>query len=199
MKPIIFSTPMVKAILAGKKTMTRRPLKRQPEKSWGDVYQWHSKGVSICTGCDKLKDSLVDYAPYKPGDVLYGRETWAEVGWGSGHYIYRADDLKKYKDDGKWRPSIHMPREAARIFLKVPDVRAERLQDITIADIFAEGIPNECGDCTLCGDEPWNADCTDYRLAFSKLWNGIYAKKPEYQWSKNPYVWVIAFERVEKP
>ena len=188
MKPIIFSAPMIRAILAGHKTMTRRPIIPQPvgeirQDTAGDYGEDYGGGVLL------LKP------PFKPGDVLYVRETWANLGW--DNYIYKADDLKRYEHYQKWRPSIHMPREAARIFLKVTDVSINRLHVITPKDAIAEGIQHKCGDCTECEGESAGNDCTDYRLAFSKLWDSIYAKKPEYKWDMNPWVWVISFERTE--
>ena len=178
MKSLIFSTPMVKALLAGTKTQTRRPLKPQPVGKF-------------------LKP------PFKPGDLLWVRETWAScTSDGKTCYLYKAwpqfDTCEPGDIDWNWRPSIHMPREAARIFLKVTDVRAERLQDIDNGDAESEGcfgIPCSCnGGCGDCLDTCWVESPVKQ---FWNLWDLIYAKKPEYQWDANPWVWNIAFERTE--
>lgn len=148
MKPILFNTDMVKAILAGKKTVTRRVIKNVPE----NAYPGHCvMGAGLF---DNETHQRVVAAPYKPGDVLYVREMWcdpSDTGW---PIIYKADlpmhwdaeetehgeavDLRV--EDFKWRPSIHMPKEAARIFLRVTAVRAERLQSITPEQAIREGI-----------------------------------------------------------
>jgi hypothetical protein len=129
--------------------------------------------------------------PYKPGEVLYVRETWAVSG---GVIIYKADPVftncKSWYTAWIWRPSIHMPREAARIFLKVTSVRVERLKDITEADAHAEGAMFPF--CPITVDY-----CTDSIGWFGALWNELNAKKPEYLWGESPWVWVIGFERTE--
>ena len=159
--PVLFSTPMVRAILDGTKTQTRRVIKPQPlENTNGYLY----KGAFWGFG-EIVPQKMIQYAPYKPGDILWVRETWNKnprsepdnmhaLGY-CGHcsaclniddvYIYKATFTKN--EDGKtlypcnaWKPSIHMPREAARIFLKVKSVRIERLQDITEQDAVKEGI-----------------------------------------------------------
>ena len=189
MKPIIFSTPMVKKILSGEKCQTRRVIKPQPvgeirQDATGDYGEDYGGGVALI----KL--------PYKPSDVLWVRETWANLGW--GNYIYRADDLKRYEHYQHWRPSIHMPREAARIFLRVTDVEAAMLQNIDNGDAESEGcfgIPRSCnGSCWYCLDTCWVESPAQQ---FRELWDSINAKRPEYQWDKNPWVWVISFERTE--
>lgn len=161
-KPIIFSTPMVKAILEGRKTQTRRFIKPQP-----DMY-------------DAL--SLLKLEPkYQPGDKLWVRETWALVGTcDPGYVTYRAtypNDLlerypnlenvpKDFKDSGyKWRPSIYMPRWASRITLEIINVRAERLQDISETDVEWEGTPNYT-------KRPSGVNVED----FKDLWNSIYGQ-----------------------
>lgn len=124
-KPILFNTQMVRAILDGRKTCTRRIVKPQPTAHYG-------------VQCIK--------PPYQPGDILYVRETWS-LRFDGEKYFYRADkntsrEEKRLLDynDVKWRPSIHMPKEAARIWLKVTNVRVERLQDISGEDLIKEGI-----------------------------------------------------------
>lgn len=155
-KPILFSTDMVSAILDGRKTMTRRPvtgnrgkdymnapsrtnLFSKIEKVYGTWMGLSREGIPFIN--DPIKQ------PYKVGDVCWVRETWmpeTEQGIPTGSYIYKATD--KPEPDGdkplKWRPSIHMPKEAARIFLRVTDVRVERVQDISAEDVAAEGLPS---------------------------------------------------------
>lgn len=135
--------------------------------------------------------------PYQPGDILYVRETWGE-GYEEGTYIYRADDklagLPTFKESSKliYHPSIHMPKEVARIWLKVTDVRVELLQEITSEQIGREGVEVEYPH-VLNGEEK--------RYAFSTLWNSTVKKSDldRYGWNANPWVWVIEFERCEKP
>lgn len=189
-KPILFSTPMVQAILDGRKTMTRRVIKPQPDCPYVGFDNW----------CDSPKNAerlgKIRKTPYVPGDILWVRETWCPCatinGWldDVSLYGYKADY------DGvvpwKWKPSIYMPREAARLFLRVTDVRAERVQDITHAGALAEGIRQ----CPGWKFELSECDCTI--AEFGKLWNGLNAKRG-YGWNSNPWVWVYSFERVDKP
>ena len=201
--PILFNTEMVRAILDGRKTATRRLIKSQPPY---DV----QCPLGYCT--DGYKSEIGKFAfgshkdggkmifckpPYQPGDILYVRETWGE-GYEEGTYIYRADDklagLPTFKESSKliYHPSIHMPKEAARIWLKVTDVRVERLQEITEEQIGREGVEVEYPH-VLNGEEK--------RYAFSTLWNSTVKKSDldRYGWKANPWVWVIEFERCEKP
>lgn len=196
-KPILFNTEMVRAILDGRKTCTRRLVKPQPgEKhtfTLGFVIDSTEKKKVGCFGfgIDEYGGSI-QYAklPYQPGDTLYVRETWCE-GYEEGTYIYRADDklanLPIFKESSKliYHPSIHMPKEAARIWLKVTDVRVERLQDMTDDDAEAEGC----------------FDYTSTALGFFYVWDSTIKKSDidRYGWDANPYVWVIEFERCEKP
>ena len=139
-RPILFNTEMVKAILAGRKTCTRRLVKFLPWKN----PQWTGyikDGLMLYNG---KNEPCIRKAPYQPGDILYVRETWGK-GYEEGTYIYKADDkladLPTFKESTKliYRPSIHMPKEAARIWLKVTDVRVERLQEITEDGAKEEG------------------------------------------------------------
>ena len=191
LKPILFDTEMVRALLEGRKTVTRRVVKPQPVL---DGHLWKLGGAawsdSVLSVPVMLGHSLYNRAPYQPGDVLWVRETW-QVQRGGG-YMYMADTIWplctsitpdwRCVPDIPWKPSIHMPREAARIFLRVTDVRCERLQEITSDQIDAEGCK---------GDLSW----------FQLVWNSTV--KPidfdRYGWEANPWVWVIEFERVEKP
>ena len=187
MKPIIFSTPMVQAILAGRKTQTRRVLKPQPVIDahgmwlWKD-FQWMDGGLGFPAS------GIEDYAPYKPGDILWVRETWSPVQVLPKRYLYKADAENGGEGDGlpiRWRPSIHMPREAARLFLRVKGVRVERLQNISAEDCEAEGY------FETAPVEPRP------RSWFSDVWDARNAKRG-YGWDSNPWTWVIDFERIEK-
>lgn len=187
---------MVKAILGGRKTVTRRLVKPQPtgEVNYIDGYvTWSEDGIN------KMQET----SPYKIKDILYVRETWSE--WTDG-YVYKVPDNKagyNYPASyvGKWKPSIHMPKEAARIFLKVKDVRVERLQDITEKDACKEGFHAGCTNVT---SGPWGLDdCPEEwtaREEFSELWNSTINKQDivKYGWDANPWVWVIEFERISK-
>lgn len=208
MKQILFNTEMVKAILDWRKTATRRlPSKRIRDK-WFEYDEWVN-AVSF-TGCSRLseKEFYEQYPPCRIGDVLYVKETWfysscancgGDIADGvcskresgeepTGCYFYKADNNNFEWDDKRthWRPSIHMPKEAARIFLKVTDVRVERLQDIYASDTSKEGI---------LFNKPHTSD--EMCKAFSELWDSTIEKKdlPLYGWKANPYVWVIEFER----
>lgn len=220
--PILFNTDMVRAILDGRKTVTRRVIK-VPEY-YPHFYKIHDNADGAIT-CPKdalcagfYKDGQVFYidgekhidavyykAPYKPGDILYIRETWGYYGkhwFEADYFMYRADyqqGAKTYEFDGhicdlpKWHPSIHMPKEAARIWLKVTDVRVERLQDISEEQALKEGASNE----PLLEDGEKFPALYD----FVNIWNST-IKKPDrehYEWEANPYVWLIEFERCEKP
>jgi len=188
-KPIIFSTEMVRAILDGRKSQTRRVIKPQPEYK---VPEWmtgsQNKGwvyKDTCLYCEETKTRLpiADCAPYTIGDVLWVRETWAaaDTGHERPEYIYKAwpEFIGLNEFAWTWKPSIHMPREAARLFLRVKGVRAERAQDITEGDTIAEGMPNDRA-----------------REQFMGLWNGLNYKRG-YGWDVNPWVWAIEFERID--
>lgn len=193
--PILFNTGMVRAILDGRKTVTRRVIKGFiPDQltQWGYT-AFTPKGNISCRGVygDKYGEKFFKL-PYNRGDILYVRETWAKL---FGRIVYKAD----YKEvtTGYWRPSIHMPKEAARIFLRVTDVRVERLQEIKNDGCVAEGAvqkPNytKRGDLVLHNR---------YRKEFAELWDSTIkpADRDRYGWEANPWVWVIEFERCEKP
>nr|DAP42622.1 MAG TPA: ASCH domain protein [Caudoviricetes sp.] len=201
-KPILFNTEMVRAILDGRKTCTRRAVKtrrkdacgfyvtKRPDGSFTGVYEYDEDERMF-------ENQLIQY---KPGDILYVRETWCglpvnEAGHFRGHpiYYYKADgDLRPEGWRGAWRPSIHMPKKAARIWLKVTDVRVERLQDIDGKGCLKEGIEEE--PLKYVGDE-------FVKGMFHDLWDSTIKKSDldRYGWDANPYVWVIEFERCEKP
>ena len=201
MKPVLFSAPMVKAILDGRKTMTRRLPNARVRRKWNE-YDEYTNAVGTNLGFPNVTYSEHEfyelYPPYFVGDVLWVRETYA---WATGDYAgggYGLFDTYVYKADGKsqngwpiermmvsaWRPALFMPQEAARIFLNVTNVRMERLQDIPRDDVAREGI------------------ASGSLREFRELWDGLRksaADRAQYGWDANPWVWVISFERCEKP
>jgi hypothetical protein len=189
-KPILFNTEMVRAILDGRKDATRRIVKGFiPDDAVCGYTAFTPKGYISCRGtfADGYGEKFFKL-PCEPGDILYVRETWKEAP--KGYYYYEDWQKDDIADVTKWKPSIHMPKEVARIWLKVTDVRVERLQEITEVQAKAEG----CNSGLLIGA------CTA-RGQFEDLWNST-IKKPDlnrYGWSANPYVWIIEFERCEKP
>lgn len=185
MKPILFNIEMVRAIMEGRKTVTRRVVKPQPPatsvvRKRGCAWDW-----SFWADCNM---GHVMKLPYHPGDILWVRETW-NGDW-CDHYIYKADGGSAksagYTAEPKWHPSIHMPREAARLFLRVTDVRVERLQDINLDppgpknQVVREGLR--------------------YLSDFIAVWDRTI--KPAdlhlYGWDANPWIQVIEFERISK-
>ena len=232
-KPILFNTNMVRAILDGRKTCTRRLIKPQWEecqdcKYVHNEYIYDKMAENVyCARCGyPLKPKR--RSPYQIGDILYVRETWDcypeyEDENAPGIYCFKADgDLRpeRYREMG-WLSPIHMPKEAARIWLNVTDVRVERLQAITEDGAKAEGMPDSLDYpvdkeyCPLCKGEGiigtvdvhslghMDVDCPycdSYRKRFENLWNSINKKHLDrYGWDENPWVWVIEFERCEKP
>ncbi len=180
-KPILFNTEMVQAILDGRKSCTRRLVKPQPTAHYG-------------AQCIK--------PPYQPGDILYVRETWKKAP--NGYYYYESWQRNDIADVTKWKPSIHMPKKAARIWLKVTDVRVERLQEITEDGAKAEGINDEwaCSWWRPTYYDPDSGRYPRYRDTFAfDLWDSTIKKSDidRYGWNANPWVWVIEFERCEKP
>lgn len=178
-KPILFNTEMVQAILESRKTVTRRKIDRDITNSCdvdvdGTLLSYHT--------CDGEMIDPIYLCRYQAGDILYVRETWQIVNdAGERRIVYKANkDINIY---GNWRPSIHMPKEAARIFLKITDVRFEKLQNMTQEDCIKEG----CGELS--------------EEQFAEFWNKTFPKYQlcRYGWEANPWVWVIEFERCEKP
>ena len=241
MKPILFSTPMVQAILAGNKTMTRRIIKHFGNSlhygtllcDWGlSNPPYIENGILKWTLQTEVDDAQTfKIKPrYQPGDILWVRETWRIAGWDEGepftiefkdgrlkHDVFlneeRAEDywiectdqcinagfktdendnfiIPKGKLPTKWRPSIFMPKAAALIFLKVTDVKVERLQDISEEDAMKEGVElnNKGWKCYL-GSEMRNTA----KQSFISLWESINGKG---SWEKNPWVWVYSFEKL---
>lgn len=200
MKPILFNTEMVRAILAGHKTVTRRVVKPQPhyeihvgKDRWSWDWVWWGD-----------KDTHDIKAPYCPGDILYVRETWKQATCcpaGGGYaltdlFLYKADE--PINTDGmlveeKWHPSIHMPREAARIFLRVTGVRVERLQDIREDQAIKEGAEREYIDADV-------SVSLSAKNVFADIWDNTLNSKDRalYGWEANPYVWCVSFEKISK-
>lgn len=243
-RPILFNTETVRAILDGRKTCTRRVIKF-PVNRYTNNVPLADKVVVQELRCDKvnfLEEPFFSYGmnlPYQPGDILYARETWQylyeldgneQVIEDTGKYYYAATDTIPFNtyvdengvrhDHAPWRPSIHMPKEAARIWLKVTDVRVERLQEITEVQAQAEGIRGYSKDGNLykyaVTDDWWIDFHNKHRKsflgtwwqdmprtskdAFSYLWNSTIKKSDldRYGWDVNPWVWVIEFERCDK-
>ena len=204
-KPILFNTQMVRAILDGRKSCTRRIVKPQWEecpncKYVHNEYIYDNLAENVyCARCGYPLEPE-RRSPYQPEDILYVRETWhrytKRVGKGEGchleeHYGYKASIANSEDVEEPWKPSIHMPKEAARIWLKVTDVRVERLQEITADDIRNEGLSSaavHCGDMEIALKE------------WENLWNSTIKKSDlgRYDWNASPWVWVIEFERCEK-
>lgn len=229
-KPILFNTEMVRAIMDGRKICTRRVIKPQPQARLCYTYAGsHNDCIGKWTYPNKvahefwgkkykLPENIMDEElskrwnpPYHTDDILYVRETWSK-GYEEGTYIYRADDkladVPAFKESSKliYRPSIHMPKEAARIWLKVTDVRVERLHDITEDGALREGAQGaRCNHaalgehgCTDCMNTGW---IEPPQVEFMQIWDSTIKKADlnQYGWDANPFVWVIEFERCEKP
>ena len=189
-RPVLFNTEMVKALLEGRKTVTRRVVKPQPQESETNPHRLTSGCYYFDVPSKRFPgdlDRIVGpyWPPYQPGDILWVRETWAhpskeEIARGTDKniFLYRADVPSVPYAWDHWNPSIHMPREAARIFLRVKCVGVERLQDIDDAGVTAEGLEIGC--------------------YFDELWDSTIKPKDRaaYGWGANPWVWVIQFERV---
>ena len=204
-RPILFSGPMVRAILEGRKTQTRRIVKKS-RKEFCDI---NGLGHAVFTDNNITYQELK--CPYgQEGDRLWVRETWAtdypeklkleiwEGGQNLDWIMHRAHSDNVHENLGiRWRPSIHMPRWASRITLEVTGVRVERLQDISEEDAIAEGIqPSELGEAAsaslqLIKGEQWPAAV----LQYAELWQSINGPG---SWEANPWVWVVEFKRVQK-
>ena len=217
-KPILFNTEMVRAILDGRKSCTRRIVKGFiPNNAVWGYTAFTPKGRISCRGtfADGYGEKFFK-PPYQPGDILYIRETWERFEcWNCdgdergncpkepkksvldktcGCYMYRTTD--EISGDAKWHPSIHMPKEAARIWLEVTNVRVERLRDITGLSVQKEGIEVEPNECAGKFDF-----VSELFLLFQRLWDST-IKKSDLDccgWDANPWVWVIEFERCKKP
>lgn len=198
-KPILFNTDMVRAILDGRKTVTRQAVKPQPQ-GYFEVNDNPLYIYDMSFGNGRI------YPPYQQDDIMYVKETWHKykkrIGKGKSCYMaefygYKASIANSEDSDEKWRPSIHMPKEAARIWLKVTDVSVERLQDITEDEAKAEGANWKNGK-NVGWEEKMRRTVVE---RFAERWDSTIKKKdlPLYGWDANPWVWKIAFERCEKP
>lgn len=221
--PILFSEPMVRAILEGRKTQTRRPMK---VPDFDRVAYDAERGVlelGITIEGNTASMGRVR-APFAVGDRLWVRETFASFKGSSepvsprdASYVVMADGAQKYRDgsyspglatyapgasDGiKWRPSIHMPRWASRITLEVTDIRPERVKSITNSDATAEGVEyRRAGGMSPGGSGTFHVGEAHYGRApkesFELLWDSIYGRGA-FRWQHNPWVWAVAFKRVE--
>ena len=230
MKPIIFNAEMIKAILEGRKTLFRLPIKLKDNSlvCTGYIFSSTDRKRNDCYSFGKNKECDLEYIKpkYKVGDILYVRETWCygnivgddddfgniecwleqlESDIDKEKIFYKADMEDAVKEgvsfeDVVWKPSIHMPKKYARIFLKVTNVRLERLQDISEDDLEKEGIVSysekwENMECECTKNNRCQRYC-DRRLDFINLWNST--TKNGYKWEDNPYVFVYEFERIEK-
>lgn len=212
-KPVLFNTDMVRAILEGRKTVTRRVVKYNVDAMLNSPYKKEHPELE-----DKQVIKKPCMPPYQPNDILYVRETWQYCCRYTKHspgthckYCYKASNesafygcIEECGEICNWRPSIHMPKEAARIWLRVTDVRVERLQEITLKDVIKEGIDQRRID-SYRRQLPYETNeyihLLAYSIAFRDTWNSTIKKKglSIYSWDANPWVWVIAFERCEKP
>lgn len=228
-KPILFNTEMVRANLEGRKSCTRRLVSSRqflgmlPDKCKNAAPDEFLKGKRMMFKpyCDMTDAELIMTAykaPYQPGDILYVRETvWQKIGyyldidgetkpsWYNEFKYVASDEKPETGWNYSWakRPSIHMPKEAARIWLKVTDVRVERLQEITDEQAKREGIQYyECPTGFTWKQETDMHNCYTTPIgAMQALWNSTIKKSDldRYGWNANPWVWVIEFERCEKP
>lgn len=211
-KPILFNTEMVRAILDGRKTCTRRLIKPQPDKKHiyplGFVTDSTEKKEVGCFGfaANEYGGSIQYVKPpyrYAPGDILYVRETWKKAP--NGYYYYEDWQRNDIADITKWKPSIHMPKEAARIWLKVTNVRVERLQEITPQQAENEGVGNLFYEDIGYSEKNYGTEVDkEYGIAreqFAWLWDSTIKNSDldRYGWNANPWVWIIEFERCEKP
>lgn len=254
-KPILFNTEMVRAILEGKKTCTRRLVNPQPKSKLCYTFAGSDSGTwgypnrtahEIWGEEFKLPNDITEEElskrwnpPYPTDDILYVRETWqcwrahryeatADIRFRAGGDDVRlqfangnTDSINRldydtfvhkwFSHNGEWKPSLFMPKEAARIWLKVTDVRVERLQEMKPVDVIKEGAYPDCWDClntygesgSQCcyGTEEECSQCDEVMMEWEKLWNSTIKKSDfdRYGWNANPWVWVIEFERCEKP
>lgn len=204
-KPILFSTEMVQAILEGRKTQTRRIIKPQPKEgiittAFDFKKGFYASKIKIEENPDRFEITKLFKPKYQTGDILWVRESFAKppiYAFGV-KYIYKAGFNESICG---WKPSIHMPKEAARIFLEVTNVRVERLRDISEDDAIAEGVEIiDYAESIFPVFRKYNLKekkGTLYpRLSFRTLWEKINGQD---SWESNPWVWVYEFKVVEKP
>lgn len=196
-RPILFNGDMVRAILDGRKTQTRRPMKVQPPSGYGFPGKITNRNELTFGFAGDAPDLFSVKTPHgQPGDLLYVRETFYS---GPNKIAYAADNVElpstaRVPGFGPKKPSIHMPRWASRLTLRITDIRVERVQDIDDKGCLQEGIKFELGGVKdymnngfpFCGEY-------GYRNSFKSLWNSIYAN-----WESNPWVWATEFEVIHK-
>lgn len=229
-RPILFNTQMVQALIDGRKTMTRRAVKLNLDNiESGMVERLDDGGFQFHFEQHASISSCTIYPPVYEGDILYVRETWTKfrapkaVGavpddFQDEHFLFRADGELANSDGSKflWKPSIFMPKEAARLFLRVTEVRVERLQDMEEDDAYQEGFrgcPFEqavilsesememCWNTSECPVGYWYCNHTSAEGFGRDIWDETIKKadRQKYGWDANPWVWVICFERCDKP
>ena len=204
-KPILFSTEMVQSILENRKKQTRRIVNPQPNYlAYTDSTEGHE--ITLKNYINEGLSNGKITAKYQIGDILWVRETWqTSYNENSKKWdpIYKADGKFWMDDDGpmKWKPSLFMVKKHCRIFLKVTNVRCERLHDITEDDAISEGAKDSLNhdDMKLLSNLDWviKRPFGNHQFGFLALWQSINGKK--YPWESNPWVWVYEFERIEKP
>ena len=213
--PILFNTEMIRAIMDGRKTVTRRLVKPQMPDVCLECMHIHADYIYdriaeniYCAICGEPLQPEIKPS-YQPGDILYVREIWNtnhlhEYSNESNEYVYKAD-YDGHAGEFGWRPSIHMPKEAARIWLKVTDVKVERLKSITEAQALKEGFKGEpcsCGGTAYACTDCYNTGWIEHPLVgFMYTWESTIKKVDinRYGWNADPWVWVIEFENCEKP
>ncbi|MGE9985404.1 hypothetical protein [Desulfovibrio sp. SGI.169] len=213
-RPILFSDGMVRAILCGQKTQTRRPVKPQPvwhPNARPPRWVWTGYGREVAWADYFGPLFMRQYCPIgQPGDRLWVKETFYKYypseGWPRPKALYRADgiSLEPVDSEGmrqRWTPSIHMPRALSRITLEINDINVERVQDISEKDAWAEGmeaLDGSFNESALCATAKHYDLCVeDTRCIYAHLWDSLYAKLG-LGWDANPWVWAVEFERVEE-
>jgi hypothetical protein len=201
---------MVNAILEGRKTQTRRVVKPEPQPlefathhtpldtAIASLKKQVSKGLEELHIKGAGKGLVFPFCPYQVGNVLWVREMWAEFPIES--YIYKSTEKKEIAEHVKWKPSIHMPKKACRIFLEITEVRLQRLQDISANDAIDEGIEIVPSDMPVTYKNYENGfewdGLGDSTQSFQSLWQSINGTD---SWYKNPFVWAITYKRIDKP
>jgi hypothetical protein len=212
-RPILFSGEMVRAILDGRKTQTRRVMKRQPPAWVSDIIANGDRFVSAYSNRSAIKPfEYSAHCPYgQPGDRLWVRESWRRsFGTGSDEVFYAAD-VSDYDraEKGPWKPSIHMPRAVSRLTIEITGVYVQRIQDLTEGDAEREGVehpPERWPSFGMAGGTATEARAQDawlakygrdwHRRKYRELWDSLNAKRG-YGWDVNPWVWALMFRRVE--
>jgi hypothetical protein len=210
-RPILFSAPMVRAVLEGRKTQTRRVIKPQPTLTDNGGFVWKGSAYGLGSGHRETQRNFSKHCcPYgQPGERLWVRETHAvfygapyDDGKSDDVVVYRADHGDSVEANFAWKPSIHMPRWASRIDLEITGVRVERLNDISERDAINEGIERIGGNFCI---SPWKnyrkgedgemqQDCSAPSRSFMTLWESINGAD---SWKQNPWVWVVEFKAIK--